>query len=81
MPAPRTDVCKTCQAPKDGHRHCGDCKARMVKGKYTKHEPMCRALRKDLAPGQSCPICHKLLASGAPCPVHGNPMTHGVANG
>jgi hypothetical protein len=67
-------VCKRCQGPKDGHRHCGDCGAKMVTGMPTMHGGACYKVAVHLKPGQLCPKCHRLLASGAWCPNHGNPL-------
>jgi hypothetical protein len=36
--------------------------------------PMASAKGQKLAPGQSCPKCGKLLAAGACCEEHGNPL-------
>lgn len=73
------EKCHICGAEKDPevrHVHCKDCGCLISAGK-TKHALDCSRL--GLAPGSVCPTCKKLLAAGAHCPVHGNPLeaTHG----
>jgi hypothetical protein len=64
--------CPTCHADKeDGvrHAHCAECGVLLSSGAV--HRVPC-----GLSPGQWCPKCNRLLASGTWCPEHGNPKQH-----
>jgi hypothetical protein len=68
------EKCRICGADKDPevrHAHCKDCGCVISKGK-TRHSVECSRL--NLPPGAVCPKCKRLLAAGAHCPDHGNPL-------
>lgn len=68
----RCAVCREDYEPRE-HRHCKSCGCPINVGQKTVHGALCRGNVK-LKAGQECPVCHRLLAAGAFCPSHGNPL-------